>query len=104
HWANVPQGKVYFLLSLKGGHNPGLTKLYDDDKKIKESHEELYSRAIKGESINQEFVDWLNSVFQKNEKNEILKEVNWKLYLTRPSEFEFTDNLKGIKKISNFYY
>lgn len=102
HWRTVPKGRVYFLFSIKGGHNPGLSKLNSEDSKIKSAHQELYRRAIMGEDLNAEFVNTLNSVIYKNETNENLKIVNWQLYTKIPRDFSTLESqLDGFKKLSH---
>jgi proline iminopeptidase len=101
HWKSVPKRSVFFMLSLKGGHNPGLTKLNSEHDEIKKSHKELYIKAINAEPINNEFVNELNTTVYKYEKNENLKTVTWELFLKIPKDFSsIQGELDGIKKIT----
>jgi len=82
HWKTVPQKKSYFMLSLKGGHNPGLTKINSKDGEIAKLHKQLYSDAFSGMAITADFVKQLNAQIKaatnENDKNQSY--ITWQLF------------------------
>lgn len=102
HWKKVPKSKVFFMFSIKGGHNPGLSRVDSEISEIKSSHQELYRKAFMSEGIDIDFIKNLNTQIYKNEKNDYLKIVNWQLYTKIPRDFSSLENeLDGFKKISH---
>ncbi len=100
HWKVVPKKSVFFMFSLKGGHNPGLSKINSLNEEIKLAHRNLYIKALNGEKIDSEFIKNINSIISKNETNENLKKVTWELFLKRPKDFSSIEGeLEGIKRI-----
>lgn len=101
HWSKVPKSKVFFLFSIKGGHNPGLSKIDSENSEIKLSHQELYRKAFMSEPIDNDFIKSLNSKIYTNEKNEYLKTINWQLYTKIPRDFSSLEmQLDGFRKTS----
>ncbi|MBL7543106.1 MAG: alpha/beta fold hydrolase [Bdellovibrionaceae bacterium] len=82
HLKYVPQKKSYFLLSIKGGHNPALSKIKSSDKAISEIHKKLFIEALSAQVISLEFVKQLNApILGTNDDIEKkFKFVTWKLY------------------------
>lgn len=82
HWKTVPQKESYLLLALKGGHNPGTSKLFSPDPKIAEIHGKLFFAAFSGKAIDSSFVKQINATITSttNKDEEFFKFVTWAMY------------------------
>ena len=101
HWRVVPQDRAYFLLAVKGGHNPGLSKLNAGNEKIKLEHQDLYKKAFLDEGITSSFVTQLNNSVENYETNSWKREVKWQLYTQYPkNSFAIEKQFEGIKSNS----
>ena len=60
HWRTVPQNTSYFMMSLKGGHNPNLTKLTSKSAKLKAAQTQLFYLSISAGSISNDDIDDVN--------------------------------------------
>lgn len=103
HWKYVPINKSYFLLSLRGGHNPALSKLKSGDREIMTLHKELFAKSLSAQSIQVDFVNKLNlaisSTAEKNEKN--LNFNTWKLFSdNKTSYIEIEKEFNGLRRLS----
>lgn len=82
HWKKVPQKKSYFMLALKGGHNPALSRVDSKDAEIVKFHKKLYSTALSAKPITPELVKQLNKEISDTEVEEDKTNsyVTWQLY------------------------
>jgi len=101
HWRSVPQKKSYFMLSLKGGHNPGLTKANSKDKEISKLHKQLYFDSFSGKAITADFVKQLNSQIKsaKNEEDKNQSYITWQLFNSNKVDFsEMEKEFGGLRR------
>tara|TARA_B110001454_G_scaffold106457_1_gene100218 strand:+ start:57361 stop:58866 length:1506 start_codon:yes stop_codon:yes gene_type:complete len=89
HWKSVPQKKSYFLLSKKGGHNPGLTKANAKDKEISKLHKQLFSDAFSSKAITTDFVKQLNAKITSTTVDEDKAQsfITWELFSGTKTDF-----------------
>lgn len=102
HWKSVPQNKSYFLLSLKGGHNPALSKIKSDDKEVAKIHKNVFMSALSGQVIDFDVVAKLNESITKS-TNEQVKKRNfntWELFTSNKTDStEIQREFSGLKNI-----
>lgn len=101
HWTSVPLKTSYFMLSLKGGHNPGLTKINSKDKQIQKLHKELYSYAFSGKTITTGFVKQLNAQIMAatNEEERSQSYITWRLINSNKVDFpELEKEFGGLRR------
>lgn len=103
HWKTVPQGRSYFLLSLKGGHNPAISKLTSTDSNIAKSHERLFNEALHGNAIDRVLVKQINKSITEttNKEAQYFKFVTWELY-TNNKVSSFSDIEKEFGGLRRF--
>ncbi|MCK6596789.1 MAG: alpha/beta hydrolase [Bdellovibrionaceae bacterium] len=102
HWRTVPLDRSYFLLAVKGGHNPGLSKLKTENEKIKLEHQDLYKKVFLDEGLTSSFVTQLNNSVENYETNSWTREVKWQLYTQFPkNSFSIEKQFEGIRANSN---
>jgi proline iminopeptidase len=103
HWKHVPQAESYFLLSLKGGHNPALSKMRSSDQEISKAHKQLFQKALTAKPITHDFVKSLNSpiIETKNEDEKRFKFITWELFTSNKSNFsEIEKEFGGLRRLS----
>lgn len=93
HWMSVPKSSSFFLLAQKGGHNPGLTRLYVDEEKkdsrLRMAQQNLFRKSFDGLMISNNDLEPANRLSASGRK--------WILF-TDPSQSGFESELAGIKK------
>ena len=103
HWKFVPKDKSYFLLSLKGGHNPAFSKTYSADTAIAKIHQTLFLEALNANPIGFDFIQKLNAPITNstNENEKKFNYVTWELFTSNKSSFtEIEKEFKGLRSLS----
>ncbi|OYZ13667.1 MAG: hypothetical protein B7Y39_17075 [Bdellovibrio sp. 28-41-41] len=97
HWKTVPQKKSFFMLSKKGGHNPGLTKANAKDKEISKIHKQLFSDAFSNKRITVDFVKQLNAKITSTtvEEDKTQSFITWELFSGTKTDFSAVENEFG---------
>lgn len=103
HWKFVPQDKSYFLLSLKGGHNPAISKTKANDVEVSKVHKLLFSEALNSQPIDFEFIKKLNAPIESlNAKTDGTSSyTTWELYTSNKASFaEIEKEFSGLSRLS----
>ncbi|HVK60463.1 MAG TPA: alpha/beta hydrolase [Bdellovibrionales bacterium] len=53
HWQSSPKGRSYFMLEVKGGHNPNLRRMESESASLKSAQRALFKKAVLGEAIGE---------------------------------------------------
>lgn len=96
HWKAVPQGKSFFMLAQKGGHNPNLTRLFDSGNfSLQTKQKQLFIQALSGLEISVSDIDSANLYAKPSQ--------SWRLW-TSPgaAEADFEQELDGIRRVVGF--
>lgn len=94
HWRTVAKGLSYFMLAEKGGHNPNLTRLNQQDSaKLKIAESLLFKMSMMNQNISQTDLDPINANIDGDQK--------WNLYRDpHDPKSGIEDKLKGIQVLT----
>lgn len=103
HWKTVPKNKTYFLLSLKGGHNPAMSKIRSSDAEISKLHKQLFTEALTAQPITLDFVKKINaSITNSTDKFEKkFNYITWAMFTAnKSSSSDIEKEFKGLRRLS----
>lgn len=97
HWQIVPQGKSYFMLAQKGGHNPNMTRVESQNSVVASAEKTLMLAAIAGTDISKQDLVTINSAVSFDEKWILFRE-------NETSSKDINSELEGISLVKNLVH